>query len=147
MSKYAIVISRFNESITQNLLKGAQSSLNDAGVATEDISVHWVPGAFEIPCLAMHLAQTDRYAAIVCLGAVIQGETPHFDYICQEVARGIGEVGLTTGVPAVFGILTTDTLAQAVARSGELVNNKGCDAAFAALEMVKRIDEIDAEDK
>jgi len=136
-NKYAIVISRFNESITNSLLSACQTTLQQNGVREEDIVVTWVPGAFEIPLIAQKMATTNDYAAVICLGAVIQGETPHFDYICQAVAHGITDVGLRSGVPVIFGVLTTDTLEQAQARSGDLVGNKGTDAALAAIEMAK----------
>ena len=135
--RFAIVSSRFHESITENLVMAAIRTLMQQGCHQDDIPRYLVPGAFEIPFLAKKLADTGRYHAIVCLGCVIRGETPHFDYICQWIAHGVGQVGLTTGVPASFGVITADTLEQAIARSSDDAHNKGVEAAVAALEMAQ----------
>ena len=133
--KFAIVISRFNEFITSRLLSGAQDCLERHGVAAKDIDVAWVPGSFEIPVTALRIAQTHRYDAVVCLGAVIRGQTPHFDYIAAEVSKGVAQVAMTTGVPTIFGVITSDTIEQAVERAGTKSGNKGADAAASAIEM------------
>jgi 6,7-dimethyl-8-ribityllumazine synthase len=134
--RFGIVVSRFNESITANLLSAALRTLKEHGCADENVDTFKVPGAFELPFLAQKLAESNRYDAIICLGCVIRGETPHFDYICQCAAHGIGQVGLTTGVPATFGVITADTLEQAIARSADNSANKGAEAAITAIEMV-----------
>ncbi len=134
--KFGIVVSRFNEFITRKLLEGAQDALLRHGVEEEDIDVAWVPGAFEIPLAAQKIAQTDKYDAIVCLGAVIRGATPHFEYIAAEVTKGIAKVGLETGLPVSYGVITTDTLEQAIERAGTKSGNKGFYAAEEAIEMV-----------
>lgn len=133
--RFGIVVARFNAAITERLLAGALDGLVRHGVPAGRVDVAWVPGAFEIPVAALRLAKSGRYAAIICLGAVIRGATPHFDYVCGAAAQGIARVGLETGVPAIFGVLTTDTIEQAVERSGTKAGNKGWDAALAALEM------------
>ncbi len=133
--RFAVIVSHFNESITSNLLFAALRTLKEHGCADENVDRFEVPGAFEIPFIAQKLADTLRYDAIICLGCVIRGETPHFDYICQWAAHGIGQVGLTTGIPATFGIITADTLEQALARSSNNPGNKGTEAAFCAIEM------------
>jgi 6,7-dimethyl-8-ribityllumazine synthase len=133
--KFAIVISRFNEFITSRLLSGAQDCFERHGVAVKDIDVAWVPGAFEIPVTALRIAQTHRYDAVVCLGAVIRGQTPHFDYIAAEVSKGVAQVAMASGVPTIFGIITADTIEQAVERAGTKAGNKGADAAASAIEM------------
>jgi 6,7-dimethyl-8-ribityllumazine synthase len=133
--KFAIVISRFNEFITSRLLSGAKDCFERHGVAEKDVDVAWVPGSFEIPVTALRIAQTRRYDAVVCLGAVIRGQTPHFDYIAAEVSKGVAQVALTTGVPTIFGIITSDTIEQAVERAGTKSGNKGADAAASAIEM------------
>ncbi len=133
--RIAIVVSRFNQILTEALLEGAEQTLIHEGVAAEAVDVVWVPGAFEIPLASMQLAASGRYQAVVCLGAVVRGETPHFDYICAEVASGLTQVALTTGVPATFGVITADTMAQGLDRAGGEVGNKGIEAALAALEM------------
>lgn len=131
----ALVVSRFNEPVTTRLLAGARSALERHGVREEDIDVAWVPGAFELPLAARRLAESRRYDAVACLGAIIRGETPHFDYIAAETARGIGQVAQDTGVPTVFGVLTPNTLEQAMERAGGKVGDKGYDAAVTAIEM------------
>lgn len=135
-ARVAVVVSRFNEMITSKLLGACVDVLRRHGVEDEDIDVIWCPGAFEIPVVALHAAQSKRYDAIVCLGAVIRGATPHFDYVAGECAKGIASVGLTTGVPTIFGVLTTDTIEQAIERAGTKAGNKGADAAVTAIEMV-----------
>jgi 6,7-dimethyl-8-ribityllumazine synthase len=133
--KFAIVISRFNEFITSRLLSGAQDCFERHGVAAKDIDVAWVPGSFEIPVTALRIAQTHRYDAVVCLGAVIRGQTPHFDYIAAEVSKGVAQVAMASGVPTIFGVITADTIEQAVERAGTKAGNKGADAAASAIEM------------
>ena len=133
--KFAIVISRFNEFITSRLLSGAQDCLERHGVAAKDIDVAWVPGSFEIPVTALRIAQTHRYDAVICLGAVIRGQTPHFDYIASEVSKGVAQVAMASGVPTIFGVITADTIEQAVERAGTKSGNKGADAAASAIEM------------
>ena len=133
--KFAIVISRFNEFITSRLLSGAQDCFERHGVAAKDIDIAWVPGSFEIPVTALRIAQTRRYDAVVCLGAVIRGQTPHFDYIAAEVSKGVAQVGLVSGVPTIFGVITSDTIEQAVERAGTKSGKKGADAAASAIEM------------
>lgn len=133
--RFGIVVARFNSAITERLLAGALDGLARHGVPAGQVDIAWVPGAFEIPVAALRLAKRSRYAAIICLGAVIRGATPHFDYVCAAAAQGVARVGFETGVPAIFGVLTTDTIEQAVERSGAKAGNKGWDAALAALEM------------
>lgn len=139
--RYAIVVARFNEFITGKLLTGCLDVLKRHGVTEEDIDVAWVPGAFEIPLVAQKLTQKG-YDAVICLGAVIRGATPHFDYVCAEVSKGVAQVGLNTGVPVIFGVVTTDTIEQAIERAGTKAGNKGSDAAFTAIEMVNLLKEI-----
>jgi 6,7-dimethyl-8-ribityllumazine synthase len=133
--KFALVVGRFNEFISTHLLSGALDNLRRHEVADEDIDIAWVPGAFEMPLVAQKLAASGRYDAVVCLGAVIRGGTPHFDYVASEVAKGIAKVGLDSGLPVVFGVLTTDSVEQAVERAGTKAGNKGWAAATTALEM------------
>lgn len=133
--KFALVVSRFNEFITSKLLSGAIDALTRHEVAEEDICVAWVPGAFEIPLVARKLAERGDFDAVICLGAVIRGATPHFDYVASEVAKGIAKVSLDTGVPVIFGVITADTLEQAIERAGTKAGNKGFEAAVSALEM------------
>lgn len=133
--RIAVVVSRFNEVVTSRLLAGARSALERHGVHEDDVDVAWAPGAFELPIVARKLAEGHRYDAVVCLGAVIRGETPHFEYVAREAARGIADVSRDTGVPAIFGVLTTDTLEQALDRAGGKAGNKGHDAAVNAIEM------------
>ena len=134
-SRFAIVISRFNSFISDRLLSGALDALERHGASPEEISVVWVPGSFEIPPIARKLALSKKYDAVICLGAVIRGGTPHFDYICAEVSKGVAAAAMDTGVPIVFGIITADTIEQAVERAGTKMGNKGFDAAMTALEM------------
>ena len=133
--KFALVVSRFNEFISSKLLAGAVDQLVRHGVAEEAIDIAWTPGSFEIPLVAKRLAESKKYAAVICLGAVIRGGTPHFDYIAAEVSKGVAQVGLSTGVPTIFGVITADTIEQAVERAGTKAGNKGADAALSALEM------------
>lgn len=139
----AIVVSRYNESITRNLLDGAVAELVEHGVRDEAIDVAWVPGAFEIPLVAGHLATSGRYAAVLCLGAVIRGETTHDQHINRAVSLGLTQAGLESGVPVLFGVLTCDTLEQAIQRSGGNVGNKGRECAAAALEMVSLLAQLE----
>ncbi len=141
--KVGIVASRFNEFITSKLMEGAMDGLIRHNVAEEDISVAWVPGAFEIPLIASKMAKCGRYDAVICLGAVIRGATSHYDYVCNEVSKGIAAVSLETGVPVLFGVLTTETIEQAVERAGTKAGNKGYDCAVGAIEMVNLIRELE----
>ena len=134
--KFGIIISRFNDFIGEKLVGGAIDSLLRHGAKETDIAIYKVPGAFEIPQTAQKVASTKQYDAIICLGAVIRGDTPHFDYIAAEVSKGIATVGLETGIPIIFGVLTTDTIEQAIERAGSKAGNKGWDAANAAVELV-----------
>ncbi|PMP66719.1 MAG: 6,7-dimethyl-8-ribityllumazine synthase [Thermodesulfobacterium geofontis] len=140
--KIGIVVSRFNIFITQKLLEGALDILKRHKVSEEDIYITWVPGAFEIPLIAKKLAETKKIDAILCLGTIIRGATPHFEYIAAETSKGIAQVMLETGIPIIFGILTTDTIEQAIERAGTKAGNKGAEAALAALEMVNLIKKI-----
>ena len=140
--KFGIVVSRFNEFITEKLLEGAQDALLRHDVSQEDIDIAWVPGSFEIPLIAKKLAQTSKYDAIICLGAVIRGGTPHFEYIAAEVTKGIAKVGLETGLPVTYGIITADTLEQAIERAGTKAGNRGFDAAVDAIEMANLLKNI-----
>ena len=133
--QFALVVSKYNEFVTERLQKGAVEALRGAGVAESDITIVRVPGAFEIPLAAQHAAETGRFEAIVCLGCVIRGETPHFDYICSAVAHGLTACAAATGVPMAFGVLTTNSVEEALARAGDGPDNKGREAALAALEM------------
>ncbi len=133
--KFAIVIGRFNEFIGSKLLSGALDGLKRHGVSENDLEIIWVPGAFEIPLAAKKLAASGRYDAVICLGAVIRGATPHFDYVSNEVSKGIAAAALETGVPIIFGVLTTDTIEQAIERAGTKSGNKGYEAATTAIEM------------
>ena len=133
--RLAIVVSRFNQTLTEKLLAGAREALTKCGVDDDAVDVAWVPGSFEIPVTALRIAQTHQYDAVVCLGAVIRGQTPHFDYIASEVAKGVAQVAMSTGVPTIFGVITADTIEQAVERAGTKAGNKGADAAASAIEM------------
>ena len=133
--RVALVVSRFNEVVTTRLLAGARSALERHGVSDDDVDVAWVPGAFELPMAARRLAESRRYDAVACLGAIIRGETPHFEFIAAETARGIGQVAQETGVPTIFGVITPNTLEQALDRADGKVGNKGYDAAISAIEM------------
>jgi len=140
--KFGLVVSRFNEFVTQKLLEGAKDALLRHGVNQEDIEIAWVPGSFEIPLIAKKLAETKKYNAIICLGSVIRGGTPHFEYIAAEVSKGIANVGLQTGLPVIYGIITADTLEQAIERAGTKMGNKGFDAAVSAIEMANLVKNI-----
>lgn len=133
--KIAIAVSRFNEFITSKLLGGALDTLHRNEVNDDDVVVCWVPGAFEIPIIAKKLAESKKYDAVICLGAVIRGSTTHYDYVCAEVSKGVAAVGLSTGVPAIFGVVTTENIEQAIERAGTKAGNKGADAAVSAIEM------------
>ena len=140
--KFGIIVSRFNELVTSKLLDGAIDCLKRHGTNDEDIEIFYSPGSFEIPLIAKKLAQTGKYNAVICLGAIIRCETPHFDYIASEVSKGIAQVQLETGIPIAFGIITTDDVEQALNRSGMKNGNKGWDAALTAIEMANLINQI-----
>ena len=140
--KFGIIASRFNDFITNRLLEGCLDTLLRHGVKDGDVTVAWVPGAFEITLLAQRMAKSKKYDAVICLGTVIRGATPHFDYIASETAKGIAHVSFSTGVPAIFGIITADSIEQAIERAGTKEGNKGRDAALSAIEMANLIDEI-----
>lgn len=139
---FAVVVARFNEFVTERLLAGARQALRDCGAAEEQVDVVRVPGSLEIPIAAQALARTGRYRGIICLGAVIRGETPHFDYVAGGVAEGVGRVALETGVPVIFGVITANTLEQAIDRAGGKAGNKGYEAAMAAVRMANVLKEI-----
>ena len=140
--KVGIVVARFNEFITSKLLAGAIDGLKRHEVAEEDIEVAWVPGAFEIPLIAKKLADSKKYDAVICVGAVIRGATSHYDYVCAEVSKGIAQVGLQSEIPVLFGVLTTDTIEQAIERAGTKAGNKGYDCAMSALEMANLLKQL-----
>lgn len=140
--KFAVINGRFNSLITKQLLEGALDGLRRHGVEEEDIEMIWAPGAFEIPLVAQKLAESKKYDGVICLGAVIRGSTPHFDYVCAEVSKGVASAGMKTGVPIIFGVLTTDTIEQAVERAGTKAGNKGYDAALTAIEMANLLKQI-----
>ncbi|MCI8576821.1 MAG: 6,7-dimethyl-8-ribityllumazine synthase [Lachnospiraceae bacterium] len=140
--RVGIVASRFNEIIVNKLLGGAVDGLVRHGVEEDKITAAWVPGAFEIPLAAQRMAQSGKYDAVICVGAVIRGDTSHYDYVCNEVSKGIAQVSMSTGVPVLFGILTTENIEQAIARAGSKAGNKGYDCALSAVEMVNLIDKI-----
>jgi 6,7-dimethyl-8-ribityllumazine synthase len=141
--KFALVVSRFNDFITERLLEGALDGLLRSGASDEDIDIVRVPGAFEIPLMAKKMASTARYHAVICLGAVIRGATPHFDYVSAEVSKGIAMVSLESEIPVIFGIVTTDTIEQAIERAGAKAGNKGWSAAMSAIEMANLIEVVD----
>lgn len=140
--KFGIIASRFNDFITNRLLEGCTDTLLRHGAKEGDLEIVWVPGAFEIPVLAQRMAKSKKYDAIICLGTVIRGSTPHFDYIANEAAKGIAHVSLGSGIPAVFGIITADSIEQAIERAGTKEGNKGRDAAMSAIEMADLMSEI-----
>ena len=140
--KIAIVAGRFNEFITSKLIGGALDVLKRNDVSEENIDIAWVPGAFEIPLIAKKLANTQKYDAIITLGAVIKGSTPHFDYVCAEVSKGVAQISLQSELPVIFGVLTTNNVEEAIERAGTKAGNKGADAAFSAIEMINLIKEI-----
>ena len=141
--RVGIVAARFNEFITSKLLSGALDGLLRHDIDGDDIHVAWVPGAFEIPLAASKMAKSGKYDAVICLGAVIRGSTSHYDYVCNEVSKGVAAVGLETGVPVLFGVLTTENIEQAIERAGTKAGNKGYDCALSAIEMVNLIREIE----
>ncbi len=141
-AKIAIVCGRFNELVTSKLLGGALDGLKRHNVPDENIEIAWCPGAFEVPLTAKKLAMSGRYDAVICLGAVIRGATSHYDYVCAEVSKGIAHIGLKTGIPVMFGILTTDSIEQALERAGTKAGNKGFDCAEGAIEMINLLKEI-----
>ncbi len=140
--RIAIVAGRFNEFITSKLVGGALDVLRRNDVSEENIDIAWVPGAFEIPLIAKKLANTQKYDAIITLGAVIKGSTPHFDYVCAEVSKGVAQISLQSELPVIFGVLTTNNIEEAIERAGTKAGNKGADAAFSAIEMINLIKEI-----
>ena len=140
--KVGLVASRFNEFIVSKLVSGAIDGLVRHGVDDDDISLMWVPGAFEIPVMAKKMAESGKFDAVICLGAVIRGATSHYDYVCNEVSKGVAQVGLATGVPVLFGVLTTENIEQAIERAGTKSGNKGYDCALSAIEMVNLIKEF-----
>lgn len=140
---FAIVVGRFNELISSKLMEGSIDCLKRHGCELDDISVAWVPGAYEIPLAAKKLAQSKKYSAVICLGAVIRGSTPHFDFVSSEVAKGISRVSLDTDTPTIFGVITTDTIEQAIERAGTKAGNKGWDAALSAIEMSTLLGQLD----
>jgi len=140
--RFGIVIARFNEFISGKLLSGCLDGLNRHGADEKKIDIVWSPGAFELPLLAKKLAQSEKYDAVICLGAIIRGATPHFDYVAAEVAKGIAQVSIDTGMPVIFGVLTTDNIEQAIERAGTKGGNKGFAAALAAIEMAHLMKEI-----
>lgn len=141
--KFALVVGRFNEFITNKLMGGALDALHRHGAEEKDVEVAWVPGAFEIPMVAQKLARSGIYDAVICLGAVIRGGTPHFDYVCAEVSKGIAKVGMDTGIPTIFGIITADSIEQAIERAGTKAGNKGWDAAVTGIEMASLLKAMD----
>ncbi|MBA3722933.1 MAG: 6,7-dimethyl-8-ribityllumazine synthase [Parachlamydiaceae bacterium] len=145
--KVGIVISRFNELITNSLLQGALEGLYRFGISDENITVAWVPGAFEIPLVAKQMALTGNYDSVICLGAIIRGATPHFDFVAGQTAAGIAQVSLETNIPVIFGVLTTDTIEQALERAGTKAGNKGYDAVQSAIEMVNLLKQLKSEEK
>jgi 6,7-dimethyl-8-ribityllumazine synthase len=143
--RIAVVVARFNDFITTRLLEGARAGLASHGVREEDVTIAWVPGSFEIPVVAKRLAESGRYDAVVCLGAVIKGETDHYHYVAGEAAKGIANASFTTGKPVIFGVLTTDTLEQAINRAGAKQGNNGYNAAVAAIEMANLVRALDTD--
>ena len=141
--KFGIVVGRFNEFIGSKLLGGAIDALKRHGAEENEIEIAWVPGAFEIPLVANKMAKSKKYDAVICLGAVIRGNTPHFDYVSSEVTKGVAQVGLNTELPVIFGVLTTDSIEQAIERAGTKAGNKGYDAAVTAIEMANLLREIE----
>lgn len=145
--KIGIVAARFNEFIVSKLISGALDGLKRHGVKEDNIELAWTPGAFEIPLLAKKMAKSGKYDALICLGAVIKGSTPHFDYVCAEVSKGVASVSLESEKPVIFGVLTTDTIEQAIERSGTKAGNKGFDAAVAAIEMANLLKQFELNEK
>lgn len=141
-NKFAIVVSRFNEFITNKLLGGAIDTLQRHGASDDQITVVWVPGTIEITTVAKRLAESETYGAVICLGAVIRGSTSHYDYVCQQITRGVGQINYDTGVPTIFGVLTCDTIEQAIERAGTKQGNAGSNAATAAMEMADLLSQL-----
>ena len=142
--KYGVVAGRFNEFISSKLLGGALDAFKRHGAEEEDVEVAWVPGAFEIPLIAQKMAESGKYDAVITLGAVIRGSTPHFDYVCNEAAKGVAAIALKTGVPTIFGVLTVDSIEQAIERAGTKAGNKGYEAAVSAIEMANLTKQLQA---
>jgi len=140
--KFALIVSRFNELVSKKLIEGALDCLKRHKVNEEDITTIWVPGAFEIPSIAKKVADSGKYDAVICVGAVIRGDTPHFEYISSEVSKGIAQVALGSKIPVIFGVLTTDTIEQALERAGTKAGNKGWDAALSAIEMINLLEKL-----
>ncbi len=140
--KIGVVVARFNEFINSKLLDGALDGLKRHGVREEDIEVVWVPGAFEIPLVAQKMANSNNYQAVICLGTVIRGSTSHYDYVCAEVSKGVAHVGMATGIPTIFGVLTTESIEQAIERAGTKAGNKGFESAVTAIEMANLLRQI-----
>ncbi len=140
---FGIVVSRFNEFVSLRLLEGAMDCLRRHGTADDDITIAWVPGAFDIPGIAKRMGDSGKFDAVLCLGAVIRGATPHFDYVAAEAAKGVAQAGMSTGVPVVFGVITSDTLEQAVERAGSKAGNRGWDAAVSAMELADLVSRLD----
>ena len=140
--KFGIVVARFNEFITSKLLGGALDTLHRHEAKDEDVDVAWVPGAFEIPMVAKKMAESGKYDAVICLGTVIRGSTSHYNYVCNEVSKGVAQVGLSTAVPTIFGVLTTENIEQAIERAGTKAGNKGADGAMAAMEMANLLKKV-----
>ena len=140
--RFALVVSRFNDFVTKSLLEGCCDTLKRHGAKDNEIEVSWVPGAFEIPTVAMRLARSKKFDAVICLGTVIRGDTPHFDFIAGEAAKGVAQVSMQTGLPVIFGVITADTMEQAIERAGTKGGNKGKDAALNAIEMANLLDII-----
>jgi 6,7-dimethyl-8-ribityllumazine synthase len=145
--RFGIVVSRFNELITRRLLSGASDALKRHGAAEDQTDIVWVPGAFELPLVAQRLATSGRYDAVICLAAIIRGATPHFEYVASEAAKGIAKVGLDTGLPVIYGVVTADTIEQAVERAGAKAGNRGADAARGAIEMAHLMRALPAKSK
>ncbi|MBY0221242.1 6,7-dimethyl-8-ribityllumazine synthase [Mammaliicoccus sciuri] len=141
--KIGVVVGRFNEFITGKLLSGAEDAFKRHGVAEADVDIAWVPGAFEIPLIAKKMADSQKYDAVITLGTVIRGATPHFDYVCNEAAKGVAQASMQSGVPVIFGVLTTDTIEQSIERAGTKAGNKGWDAAVSAIEMANLTKQFD----
>lgn len=140
--KFGVVVSRFNEFLSSKLVEGALDTLRQHGAADNSIDVIWVPGSFEIPVIAQKMAKSKKYDSVICLGTVIRGDTPHFDYIAGEVSKGVAKVSLDTGIPCIFGVITADNLEQAIERTGTKQGNKGRDAALSAIEMANLLEKI-----
>lgn len=140
--KMGIVVARFNEFINSKLLDGALDGLKRHGVKDEDVAIAWVPGAFEIPLVAQKMAESKKYDAVICLGTVIRGSTSHYDYVCSEVSKGVAHVGMATGIPTIFGVLTTESIEQAIERAGTKAGNKGFECAVTAIEMANLLKDI-----